>query len=141
MEHTQTLSQGSNIWGLANPRLWGVQLGWTARNSRAGGGFGSNFQGARPGLGAQHMALAWPGSWVPPRGHACLPLAHTHGSGAAPPPSPHVGGRGLGGPGFHSAVEALRGNNSLIPFLNQGQETTCAESPRRLLPSVTAFTS
>lgn len=45
--------------------------------------------------------------------------------------NPHVGGHNT--PGFHSVVEVSRGNNSLIPFLNQGQETTC-KVHRRLLP-------
>lgn len=49
-------------------------------------------------------------------------------------PSPHVGGRGLSAPGFHSVVEASRGNNSLIPFRNQGQETTCSV-PQSTAPS------
>lgn len=35
---------------------------------------------------------------------------------------------------FLSVVEASRGNNSLIPFQNQGQETTCSV-PQPTAPS------
>lgn len=85
--------------------------------------------------GPQHMTLPGAGALSHTGGRACILPAHTHSSGAVEPPNPpRMGGRGLGNPGFRSAAEASRRNNSLIPLLHQGQGRTGTESHSRLLP-------
>lgn len=84
--------------------------------------------------GALHTAPPGLGPPCHTQGHECILPAHPQRFQGGAIAYPTRGRQSHGAPGFHSAVEASRGNNSLIPFLNQGQETTCGVSHRWLLP-------